>query len=494
MGPGDRRNKRDFFGMNIKTGVSERRPALKPRGFLRTVFAMALVCFTAPARAGGSQSGGQQYQRLVDEFRDAGLTGEQGFELLKRITSVGPRLTGSPGAAAAVDLSLRLMKELGFANVHAEPVEVGHWVRGDAEKAEIIASGTRAAVPLAVCALGGSVGTPDRGLTAPVVEVQSLDELGRLGPRLKGKIVFFNRLMDRRLADSFSAYGGAADQRVNGASAAARHGAVGVLVRSLTFREDGNPHTGLMQYDPGVPRIPAAAVSTFDAGVLSTLIKKEKAVSVSLRMNCRDMGRVASANVVGELTGTELPDEVILVGGHLDSWDLGLGAHDDAAGCAASLEALRLIKAVGLRPRRTIRVVLFMDEEFGGTGGRAYVRAPQRKGERHLVAAESDRGGFAPVGLAVGGRDGKVLEKIASYGSLFKPLGVSFIVPGGGGVDVAPLVEQGAEPAAVMINSQAYFDVHHSALDIVSSVHPRELELQAVILAALVYILAQEGI
>jgi carboxypeptidase Q len=425
------------------------------------------------------------YQQTVDRLRDAGLSSEGAFDLLGRITSVGPRLTGSPGAAAAIDLSLQLMKELGFADVHAEPVEVGHWVRGEVAEAEITGTGTRAAVPLAVCALGGSVGTPGRGLTAPVVEVLSLDELRSQ--------VFFNRPMDRRVAEPFAAYGGAADQRVNGASAAARYGAVGVLVRSLTFREDRNPHTGLMQYDPGVPRIPAAAVSTLDAEALSALLEKEPGLSVSLRMNCRDMGRVASANVVGELTGTDLPNEVILVSGHLDSWDLGVGAHDDAAGCAASLEALRLIKAAGLRPRRTIRVVLFMDEEFGGTGGRAYVRAPQRKGERHLVAAESDRGGFAPVGLAVGGLDSKVLEKITAYGSLFKPLGVSFIVPGGGGVDVAPLIEQGAEPAAVMINSQAYFDVHHSALDVVSSVHPRELELQAVILAALAYILAQEG-
>jgi hypothetical protein len=403
-------------------------------------------------------------------------------------------LTGSPGAAAAVDLSLRLMKELGFANVHAEPVEVGHWVRGDAEKAEVAASATRNAIPLAVCALGGSVGTPKRGLTAPVVEVQSLDELDRLGPSLKGKIVFFNRPMDRRLADSFAAYGGAADQRVNGASVAARHGAAGVLVRSLTFRDDGNPHTGLMQYDPRVSRIPAAAVSTRDAGILSSLINKEKGVSVSLTMNCRDMGRVASANVVGEITGTELPHEIILLGGHLDSWDLGTGAHDDGTGCAAGLEALRLIKDLGFRPRRTIRVVLFMDEEFGGTGGRAYVLAPERKGERHLVAAESDRGGFVPVGLAVGGRDSEVLAKIASYEDLLKQLGVSFIVHGGGGVDVGPLIEQGAAPAAVMINAQAYFDVHHSALDILSSVHPRELELQAVILATLAVIISQEGI
>ncbi len=460
----------------------------------RALLTLALVLFSSRSSAVGLQDGGQTYKKAVDGLREAGLAGERGFDLLERITSVGPRLTGSPEAAAAVDLSLRLMKELGFEDVHAEPVEVGRWVRGDAAKAEIVASGARAAVPLAVCALGGSVGTPDGGLSAPVVEVQSLAELGRLGTGLKGKIVFFNRPMDRRLTDAFSAYGGAADQRVNGASAAARHGAVGVLVRSLTFREDGNPHTGLMQYDPRAPRIPAAAVSTRDAAVLSALLTKEKSVSVSFRMNCRNMGPVASANVVGELTGSEFPNEIILLAGHLDSWDLGTGAHDDGAGCASALEALRLIKDLGLRPRRTIRAVLFMDEEFGGTGGRAYVRAPQRKGERHLIAAESDRGGFAPIGLAIGGRGSRALEKITGYADLFRPLGVSFIVPGGGGVDVGPLIEQGAVPAAVMINAQAYFDVHHSALDVLPSVHPRELELQAVILAALAYILAQEGI
>jgi carboxypeptidase Q len=464
--------------------------------FFRMIPALLLVLFFSPTGAAGVQDGrpANPYQQTVDRLREAGLAGERGHDLLKRIASVGPRLTGSPEAAAAVDLSLRIMKELGFANVHAEPVEVGRWVRGDAEKAAVIASGNRAAIPLAVRALGGSVGTPESGLAAPVVEVQGLVELGRLGAKLKGKIVFFNRPMDRRLADPFAAYGGAADQRVNGASAAARHGAVGVLVRSLTFREDGNPHTGLMQYDPRVPRIPAAAISTRDADVLSALLKEEKGVSVSLKMNCRSMGKVASANVIGELTGSELPGEIILLAGHLDSWDLAVGAHDDGAGCAAALEALRLIKDLGLRPRRTIRAVMFMDEEFGGTGGRAYIRAPQRTGERHIVAAESDRGGFAPVGLAIGGRNGRVLEKISAYGDLFRPLGVSFIVPGGGGVDVGPLIEQGAVPAAVMTNAQAYFDVHHSALDVVSSVHPRELELQAVILASLAYILAQEGI
>ena len=210
--------------------------------------------------------------------------------------------------------------------------------------------------------------------------------------------------MDRRTADPFAAYGGAADQRVGGASAAARHGAVAVLVRSLTFREDRNPHTGMLRYDPDAPAIPAAAISTADADLLSALLKKEKSVSVSLRMDCRDMGKVLSANVVGEITGSELPSEIVLLGGHLDSWDLGVGAHDDAAGCAAALEAVALLRDLGLRPRRTIRAVLFMDEEFGGTGGRAY--AARRRGRASGTSSPPNRTGAASSrsDLAVGAR------------------------------------------------------------------------------------------
>jgi len=448
----------------------------------------------AEAVTGDAGQGEEGYREIVDRIRDAGLAGERALGLLEKITSVGPRLTGSAQAAAAVAVTRRLMEELGLDRVHTEPVEVRRWVRGGPAEAAITASPARPAVPLAVAALGGSVGTPAKGITAPVVEVRSLDQVAVLGRAVRGKIVFFNRPMDRRMTDSFAAYGAAADQRVGGASAAARFGAVAVLVRSLTFRTDRHPHTGMLRYDPGTGRIPAAAISTADADRLSALLEKDEHVSVTLRMDCGDGGTVLSANVAGEITGSERPEEIILIGGHLDSWDLGVGAHDDAAGCAAALEAVALLRDLGLRPRRTVRAVLFMDEEFGGTGGRAYAAAPQRKGERHLVAAESDRGGFVPIGLAIGGRNGKALELISRHGDLFRPFGVSFIVPGGGGVDVAPLIEKGAVPASVMINAQAYFDVHHSALDVVANVHPRELELQAVILAALAFILAQEGV
>ncbi len=459
------------------------------RNISRKLCVLALALLSAGAGTGRSED----YRAVVDKLRETGLSGERAFALLERITSVGPRLTGSPQAAAAVDLARGLMEELRLARVHTEPVEVGHWTRGHPARASVDATPSRAGIPLAVCALGGSVGTPDRGITALVVEVRSLAEAASLGAAAKGKIVFFNRPMDRRTADPFAAYGAAADQRVGGASAAARSGAAAVLVRSLTFREDRYPHTGMLRYDPDAPAVPAAAIATADADLLSALLKKEKSVSVSLRMDCRNEGKVLSANVVAEITGSELPSEIVLIGGHLDSWDLSVGAHDDAAGCAAALEALALLRDLGLRPRRTIRAVLFMDEEFGGTGGRAYATAPERQGERHLAAAESDRGGFVPIGLAAG-RDVKALERISPYAELLKPFGVSFIIPGGGGVDVAPLIAGGAVPASVLVNAQTYFDVHHSALDTVASVEPRELELQAVILAALAYILAQEGL
>ncbi|MGZ5487096.1 MAG: M20/M25/M40 family metallo-hydrolase [Candidatus Aminicenantales bacterium] len=460
---------------------------------VRNLCVLALVVLAVRTVLSGSGKP-EDYRALVDKVRETGLSGERAFALLERITSVGPRLTGSPQAAAAVDLTRDLMAELGLARVHTEPVEVGHWTRGQVAEASVAASPSRAAIPLAVCALGGSVGTPERGITARVVEVRSLEEAASLGKSAKGKIVFFNRAMDRDMTDSFAAYGAAADQRVSGASAAARVGAAAVLVRSLTFRVDRNPHTGMLRYDPDAPAIPAAAIGTADADRLNALLKKDKDVSVSLRMDCRDRGKVVSANVVGEITGSELPSEIILLGGHLDSWDLGVGAHDDAAGCAAALEAVALLRDLGLRPRRTIRAVMFMDEEFGGTGGRAYAVAPQRKGERHLVAAESDRGGFVPVGLAIGSGDRKAIARILPYADLLRPFGIWFIVPGGGGVDVAPLIANGAVPAAVLVNAQTYFDVHHSALDVVARVAPRELELQAVVLAILAYILAEEGV
>ena len=463
--------------------------------FMILLSAAALAAAGSACQARPSPAGVEAYRPAAEKMAAEGLRGERAYAFLETLTKGGHRLTGSEAAAEAVVLTRRMMEELGFDDVHLEPVTVGRWERGEGESAAIVGPPAAAARPLAVCALGGSVPTPGEGLEASLVEVRSFEELARLGAGARGKIVFYNRPMDRALVDGFAAYGGAADQRVRGASEAAKLGAVAVLVRSLTFRRDAFPHTGLMTYEPGVARIPAAAIATRDADALSDLLAREPGTRVRLRLACGTRPDVPSANVVGQLTGTEKPEEVILVGGHLDSWDLSPGAHDDGAGCVAALEALRLIREAGLRPARTVRAVLFMDEENGGTGGRFYARDERRKNERHLIAMESDRGGFVPVAFAAGGNGSDaVFEKLKTWAPLFRPLGIREFVRGGGGVDVAPLAAGGAVFASVIPDAQRYFDVHHSALDVLESVHPRELELNAIALAVFAYVLAQEGI
>lgn len=299
--------------------------------------------------------------------------------------------------------------------------------------------------------------------------------------------------MDRSFIDSFHAYGQAAEQRVSGAVQAARAGAVAALVRSLTLREDDFPHTGLMNYEPIFRRIPAASISTKGANLLSDLLKKDPNLKIDLKLSCRQLPPVESHNVVGQISGSEKPNEIILMCGHLDSWDLGSGAHDDGAGCAQAVEALRLLKELGVKPKRTIRAVMFMNEEFGGSGGRDYASSKDRKKEIHLAAIESDRGGFLPFGFGVGGGQ-QALKSLQRWEYLFKPLGMFWIREGGGGVDISPLAKKGAVLIGLVPESHKYFDFHHSAKDVLSAVHPRELELGAIAMAIFAYVIAQEGI
>lgn len=423
-----------------------------------------------------------------------GLREEKAYDMLSGLLKAAPmRLTGSPGAEAALAHMEGVMRELGFSNVHREGVLVNRWERG-AESAKIEASARGREVELAVCALGGSIGTPPEGLSAGVLEVRSFQELRDAGDKARGKIVFFNQPMDRAVLEPFRAYGANAEQRVRGAAEAAKSGAAAVLIRSLTLRRDRQPHTGLMRYEEGVPRIPASALATEDADLLSARLREDPGLSVRLSLSCRDAGPVLSANLLGEIVGSERPGEVILVGGHLDAWDLSPGAHDDGAGCVHAIEALRLIQACGLAPKRTIRAVLFMDEEFGGTGGRFYAAAPERDGEKHLAAFESDRGGFLPLAVGIGAGP----EVPARYGALdaiLRSLGVvRGLVAGGGGVDIGPLAERGVLLGGLIPDAARYFDHHHSALDRLEAVHPRELELGAVALAVSAYLIAQDGI
>ena len=452
------------------------------------LFLVSLALLVAGARASGVNT---DYQGIAEKIARQGLSDNGAYSFLSRLVRTGPRLTGSPASAAAVELMFQEMLDLGLDNVHLEPTLVGRWVRGEAEEGRIISSGL-GTIPLAICALGGSTATPEDGIRAGVVEVRSFEELRALGEKARGKVVFYNRPMDPTRLDTFQAYGEAADQRVLGAAEAAKAGGIAALVRSLAFGENDYPHTGLVKYSSEAAPLPAMAISTQGANILSRSLEVDPGLTVYLKTSCATLSPVTSHNVVGEIRGTDLPDEIILLGAHLDSWDLGEGAHDDGAGCAHVLEALRLLKSAGVHPKRTVRGVLFMDEEFGGTGGRDYARSEKRKGERHLAAMESDRGGFLPVGFGGGGES--VQKKLLEWHPLLRPLGIYWIGPGGGGVDIAPLAESGTAMMGIVPDSQRYFDVHHSNRDVLTAVNPRELELGAIVMAIVGFLLAQEGV
>lgn len=425
-----------------------------------------------------------------ESIRREGLQNPQAFGLLRELTKgIGGRLSGSPQAAKAVAWGERRMRELGFENVHLVPCKVPHWVRGKPEKATLTASGR--SEPLSVCALGGSVATPRGGVAAEVIEVKSLEEATALGDRAKGKIVFFNRPMDPTLLNTFAAYGGAVDQRSRGASTAAKVGAVAVLVRSMSTAEDDAPHTGSLSYAADAPKIPAAALSTLAANRLTEALKSDPSLKVKLEMSCETLPDVDSASVVGELSGSEKPEEVIVMGGHLDSWDLAEGAHDDGAGITQSMEALSILKRLGLRPKRTIRVVLFMNEENGTRGARAYAEAV--KNEKHIAAIESDSGGFAPRFFGVTSSP-ETLAKVRTWLPELQTVGIERIENGGGGADVGPLAAQGTVLIGLEPESARYFDYHHSRNDTLDKVNPRELQLGAVAMALLVWRLSEEGI
>jgi hypothetical protein len=411
---------------------------------------------------------------------------------LKELTAMGHRLSGSEGAARAVEWAKRKMEGYGFDRVILQPVMVPHWTRGDGEQATVNTGGR--SVSLKVAALGNSVGTAKEGVTAHVVEVQGLDEVKRLGTAVRGKIVFYNRPMDPKRKNTFKAYGQAADQRVGGASAAAKQGAVAVLVRSLTtLADDDHPHTGMLSYEKDVDMIPAAALSTHSANELSALLKSDPDLTMNLKLSAAQHPLVPSFNVIGELTGRDLPEEYVLVGGHLDSWDLATGAHDDGAGAVQSIEVLRALKSLGLRPRRSVRAVLFMAEEFGSFGGKEYTERVKASGEKHIAAIESDRGGFAPVGFEVESGDEAVaaVKRRAPY---LKPVHADSIEKGGSGADIAGLAALGTVTIGYVPDSTHYFDFHHSAKDRIEAVDAKELNEGAAAMAILTYLLAEDGL
>ena len=387
------------------------------------------------------------------------------------------------------------MEKLNLDRVWLQPVLVPKWVRGPKEFALIETEpGVTFNVP--ITALGGSVATPSVGLKAEVVEVQNFEELAILGrENIDGKIVFFNRPMQAELISTFSAYGGCVNQRYDGARQASQYGAIGVIVRSMSLRMDDYPHTGAMSYgDQAVSkRIPAAAISTNAAEKLSNLLKIAPKLKFLFRQQCKQYEDVLSYNVIGEITGSTFPDEIILVGGHLDSWDIGDGAHDDGAGCVQSMEVLRLFKELDYKPKRTIRVVLFMNEENGLRGGYKYAEMAALKGETHIFALESDAGGFTPRGFNFDLPDYE-FEQVQSWEPLFKPYLIHYFEKGGSGADIGPLKTKTNVLAGLRPDSQRYFDHHHAATDTFEAVNKRELELGAATLTSLIYLYDTYGL
>jgi carboxypeptidase Q len=431
---------------------------------------------------------------LVERILKAAMEDCDAFDFLQQLTVVAPhRLSGSRGAAEAIDFVRAQLLEHGFTPVVVESLLVPHWERGSVEEAVVLLPGRKESLPLAVCALGGSVGTPQEGVEAELIEVRTFDELHALGEAARGKIVLFNRPMDPTIVSTFEAYGGAVDQRSRGAIEAGRAGAVAVLVRSMTLAQDNVPHTGAMHYADDVPRVPAAAISTVGADLLNRELQQSSGVRVRLRLSCRTLAENWSENVYGQITGSEFPDEIIVVGGHLDAWDKGSGAHDDGAGCAQAYEVLNILRKAGLTPKRTIRAVFFMNEENGNRGGPAYASSPSRRGEHHRAALESDRGGFAPRGFLVEA-DSTTHEMVRRWKPLFDMLDAGIVRPGGSGVDIAPLVKLGIPGFGLYVDEDRYFDYHHSDNDTIDKVHPRELEMGAVVQALLCYLISEQGI
>jgi len=374
---------------------------------------------------------------------------------------------------------------------------VPHWERGDKETAYILDGKNKISVPVA--ALGSSIATPQTGISAEVIEVKSFDELRRLGINgVKGKIVFFNRAFNPKPIETFSAYSGAVDQRGQGAIEAAKLGAVAVIVRSMTHALDDHPHTGGMRYADNVTQIPAAAISTNGAELLSKKLKdsRSRGIQFYLQQNCRNLPDALSYNVIGEMRGSSNPDEIISVGGHLDSWDLAEGAHDDGTGVMQSVEVLRIFKAMNYKPKRTIRAVMFMNEENGLRGGLKYAEIAGANKEKHIAAIESDAGGFTPRGFSVDASNETLAAMSRNWLPLLKPYLIEDIKAGGGGADIGPL--KNAVPGVALIgyrpDSQRYFDIHHASNDIFENVNRRELELGAAALTALTYLIDQKGL
>jgi len=428
-----------------------------------------------------------QLRSIYDEVLSNGQCHENLRVLCK---DVGNRISGSENAEKAVQWGKNLMESYNFDKVYLQEVVVPKWVRG--EKEELVINGDKIELNPEILALGGSVGT-NGTIEGKVIEVRSFKELEELGKgAIEGKIVFYNRPMNLTLINTFHAYGGCVDQRHSGASEAAKFGAIATITRSMTLRNDNIPHTGSMSYKEGVPEIPAVAISSIGAFNLSKALKSDPELVARLTLSCKMEPDVVSHNVIGEIKGSLHPEKVMVVGGHLDSWDVGEGAHDDGAGIVQSIEVLRIFNAIGVRPKHTLRCILYMNEENGNRGGKTYAEMVKLEGEEHVMAFESDRGGFTPRGFSVDG-SAQQLQAIKSFEPLFKPYNIHIFRKGYGGVDIGPLRDGKICLVGLLPDSQRYFDFHHARTDTWENVNKRELELGAASVASLIFLVDKYG-
>ena len=430
-----------------------------------------------------------QDAKTIRTIYDLALTESEAYENLRVLCKdIGHRLSGSEGADSAVVWGQRVLEKLELDTIYLQEITVPHWERGRKEKAYFY--NEKGKNMLDVCALGGSVSTGmNQFIKGDVIEVKSLDEVNNLPDSLiKGKIIFYNRPMDPKKISTFSAYGSCVDQRYSGAIEAAKKGAIAIIVRSMNVRQDDFPHTGSMAYEEGIDSIPAFAISTNGADYLSENVTKYDNLELNLKSFCKSYPDKISHNVIGEIKGSEFPNEYITVGGHLDSWDLGEGAHDDGAGVVQSIEVLHLLNMMNIKPKHSIRVVLFMNEENGNRGGKHYAERAAAKNEKHLMALESDRGGFSPRGFSVNGTE-KQLNGIKEWIDLFEPYGIHEFKMGFAGVDINPLEDGKICLIGLSPDSQRYFDHHHSDNDVFEEVNKRELVLGAASMTSLVYLI-----
>ena len=435
----------------------------------------------------------QEDSIMIRKIADEILSNGKAYEDLRLLCkTIGARSAGSTQMYKAESWAQETLKRAGVDKAWLQECQVSHWIRGGKDEAYISNLSKRQS--LDILSMGNSIGTGPTGIAAPVIVINSFDELAQRKDEVRGKIVFYNYKFNPRYVRTFTSYAEAVKYRSQGASKAAQHGAVAALIRSMTHAEDNNPHTGAMTYNDSFPRIPAAAVGLKDSDLLIDILANSKAAQVFIKTNARVLPDTIGHNVIGELRGSEFPDEIITIGGHLDSWDTGEGAHDDGSGCVQSIEVLRVLKTLGYKPRRTIRAVLFADEENGLGGGTKYADDAKAKNEKHYFALESDAGGFTPRGFAFTIAAEK-LQRIRQWLPLFVPYGVYEFNAGGGGADIEPLNRAFGTPVAgLQPDSQRYFDIHHARSDVFEAVNKRELELGAVNMAALIYMVDKYGL